>query len=219
MVVEAARQCGAVVSGGDVTDAELMAEIRTKWGALIAQVCHTSSVPPAFLAALIAGESGGDPNAKRFEPGVLASLWEVLLGRKTSFGSIGRTQLLTYAQTGSPVIPCTLDYSLQRLDGLATSWGLTQIMGYNAVNHMFSPGVVAKAEVLADPGANMEQTITMLAAFAHEFDLDLATEAADLLRCWNTGRPNGQTADPRYVDNGLARMKLYSYLPPMAVSA
>jgi hypothetical protein len=202
-----------------MTDAELMAEIRTKWGALIAQVCHSSSVPQAFLAALVAGESGGDPNAKRFEPGVLASLWEVLLGRKTAFGSIGRAQLLTYAQTGSLVIPCPLDYSMQRLDGLATSWGLTQIMGYNAVNNMFAPGVVAKAEVLIDPGANLEHAITMLAAFAHQFQLDLAEESAELFRCWNTGRPNGETADPRYVDRGLARIKLYNSLPPIAVSA
>jgi hypothetical protein len=204
-----------------MTDAELMAEIRTKWGALIAQVCHTSSVPPAFLAALIAGESGGDPNAKRFEPGVLASLWEVLLGRKASFGSIGRTQLLTYAQTGSPVIPCTLDYSLQRLDGLATSWGLTQIMGYNAavVPGIIPSGHIAHAEELTTPLFNLGSALNMLAQFAHDFQLDLATEAAELLRCWNTGRPNGQTADPRYVDNGLARMKLYSDLPPMAVSA
>jgi hypothetical protein len=202
-----------------VTDAELMAEIRTRWGALIAQVCHTSSVPPAFLAALIAGESGGDPNAKRFEPGVLASLWQVLLGRKTNFGRVGRVQLRAYAQTGSLVIPCPLDYSLQRLDGLASSWGLTQIMGYNALVGTFPQGVVEQAEVLADPGVNLCHSIIMLAAFAHEFELDLAKHFVDMFRCWNTGTPIGQTTDPRYVDNGLARMKLYSDLPPIAVSA
>ena len=203
-----------------MTDAELMAEIRTKWGALIAQVCHASSVPPAFLAALIANESGGDPNAMRFEAGVLASLWEVLLGRKAAYGSIGRDQLRTYAQTGSPVIPCTLDYSLQRLDGLATSWGLTQIMGYNAVAAKPVAGIVGfAAETLLTPNTNLPQAITMLATFAHEFDLDLAEESAELFRCWNTGRPNGETTDPRYVDKGLARMKIYSDLPPAAVSA
>ena len=201
-----------------VTDAELMAEIRSKWGVLIAQVCHTSSVPAAFLAALIANESGGDPNAKRFEAGVLASLWEVLLGRKAAYGSIGRDQLRTYAQTGSSVIPCTLDYSLERLDGLATSWGLTQIMGYNALDTTV-PGLVANAETLTTPSIALSDTLKMLATFAHEFDLDLAEESAELFRCWNTGRPNGETTDPRYVDKGLARMKIYSDLPPVAVSA
>jgi hypothetical protein len=197
-----------------MTDAELMAEIRTEWGALIAQVCHTSSVPPAFLAALVAGESGGDPNAKRFEPSVLASLWEVLLGRKASFGSIGRAQLLTYV---IPSETTSVDNSLQLIDGLASSWGLTQIMGYNFIALGVAPlSLVAWAK---DPENSLQRSISLFAAFAHEFDLDLAEEPAELFRCWNTGRPNGETTDPRYVDNGLARMKLYSDLPPIAVSA
>jgi len=30
-----------------------------------------------------------------------------------------------------------------------------------------------------------------------------------LFRCWNTGRPDGKTADPAYVENGLRRMEIY----------
>jgi len=190
-----------------VTDARFMALIHAKWGALIAQVCKSSSVPPAFLAALIAGESGGDPNAKRFEPGVLVSFWEVLLGRKASFGSIGRDQLLP---TAIPLFATPVDFTLQYLDSLATSWGLTQIMGYNA-----QP--LTAVGSLANPSVNLQVAIHMLATFAHEFDLDLAEESAELFRCWNTGRPNGETADPRYVDRGLARMKRYADLPPVSV--
>lgn len=199
-----------------MTDAQLMNSIKVKWGVQIDAACHSSSVPPAFLAALVVNESGGDPAAKRFEPEVLATIWKVLLGRKAAFGSIGRTQLLTYAQTGSPTIPCTLDHSLLRLDGLATSWGLTQIMGYNALG---ATAAESFADKLIDPATNLQKAISMLAAFAHQFQLDLAEESAELFRCWNTGRPDGETADPRYVDRGLARMKLYSDCPPIGVSA
>jgi len=55
-----------------------MQSIKDKFGAVIDDACKDSSVPPEFLAALIANETGGNPNAKRFERGVLASLWEIL---------------------------------------------------------------------------------------------------------------------------------------------
>ena len=63
--------------------------IHAKLGATIAAACKMSSAQPDFLAALIANESGGDSNAKRFERGVLDSLWSVLMGRSAHFGSIG----------------------------------------------------------------------------------------------------------------------------------
>jgi len=33
-----------------------------------------------------------------------------------------------------------------------------------------------------------------------------------LFRCWNTGRPDGRTADPAYVENGRRRMEIYREL-------
>ena len=57
-----------------------------------------SSVPASFLGALVANESGGNVLAKRFEPAVLAHLWEVLLGRKAAYGTIGRTDLVAFVQ-------------------------------------------------------------------------------------------------------------------------
>jgi hypothetical protein len=41
----------------------LMNTIRAKWGASIDAACALSSVKPEFLAALIANESGGNPDA------------------------------------------------------------------------------------------------------------------------------------------------------------
>ena len=79
-----------------------MASIAQDWGQMIASACHLSSVPPEFLAALIANETGGDPAKTRFEPGVFARL-----------------------QYAHP------DWTYARTRDNATSWGLTQIMGEN----------------------------------------------------------------------------------------
>src|SRR5271157_711099 len=113
-----------------MSDLQLMQKIKGTYGALLTQACSSSSVPASFLCALIANESGGDPLAKRFEPAVLAALWQVLLGRKANYGSIGRGDLVAYvADLAAPTIavPAALpNTAFNNLDALANSWGLTQ---------------------------------------------------------------------------------------------
>src|SRR5208282_4714750 len=115
----------------------LMLSIRKTWGGTITEACRASSIPVSFMAALIAGESGGHNDANRFEKNVLASLWEVLLGRKADYGSLRRADVVLYVTGAAPnpvSAPATLPAdAFQRVDALATSWGLTQIMGYNAL--------------------------------------------------------------------------------------
>jgi hypothetical protein len=196
---------------------ELMQSIKTKWNAEIASACSTSAtsssvpspgIPAAFVAALIANESGGDPNAKRFEKGVLASLWEVLLGRKAAFGSIATKDLIQFVANLSnipPVTPQSLPSdAFQRLDSLATSWGLTQIMGYEAI--AFRSTVAA----LQAPDTELVITLKMLAQFASRFGLDVTKDFSQLFDCWNSGRPHAPTADPQYIPNGLERMQLWT---------
>jgi hypothetical protein len=177
-----------------------MQGIKSAWGDAIAEACKTSNVPPSFLAALIAGESGGHNDAKRFEKNVLLNLWEVVLGRKAAFGSLGRSDLLNF-------IDDDLINTLEKLDELATSWGLTQIMGYHVLGTSLSLGD------LRVPEKHLGFALRMLAGFAHQFQLDVTQEFDDLFRCWNTGRPDGATFDPLYVSNGLARMAVWSSLP------
>ena len=200
----------------------LMQTIHAKWGSAIAAACarmtlHSgqATVPPAFLAALVAGESGGDPDAKRFEKAVLADLWEVLQGRKALYGSINRDAILAYlvaAAPGNPIVPSAgfvrsiIASALQQLDGLATSWGLTQVMGYEAI--AFSTSLSA----LEDPASELQCSLRMLADFARRFTLDPAKNSPELFSCWNTGRAHARTADPQYVPNGLARMQIYQQL-------
>jgi hypothetical protein len=190
----------------------LMTGIHAKLGATIAAACKMSSAQPDFLAALIANESGGDSNAKRFERGVLDSLWSVLQGRAANFGSIGMDDINSYIMLNLVLPPTAAEVrnwftdSLQRLDSLATSWGVTQIMGYEGIALGFD------VAALTDPARAMGYTCRMLADFARRFDLDLGKDYADLFTCWNTGRPHAQTADPNYVANGLARAQIYKHL-------
>ncbi|MGH9448527.1 MAG: hypothetical protein ACRD3O_22825, partial [Terriglobia bacterium] len=48
-------------------EAALMNRIHARWNADILSATRGSSVIPAFLAALAANESGGDPAARAFE--------------------------------------------------------------------------------------------------------------------------------------------------------
>lgn len=184
-----------------MTDQELMQSIKTKWGALLDNACKTSSVQPAFLAALVANESGGNPDAKRFEPGVLAQLFAVLLNRKAFYGSISRDNIVVFAQT----VPVDLKMQyIVALDQLSTSWGLVQIMGYEAISY-HTNGVGA----LQQPDSEMVVATRMLADFGARNGLDPTKDFSQLFDCWNTGRPHAPTADPQYIPNGLRRVGIY----------
>jgi hypothetical protein len=196
-----------------MTDANtvLMTRIQAEWGAMITEVSKTSTVPPAFLAALVANETGGNPHETRFERGALAALWEVLLGRKEAYGSIRRDDLFDHisaAVGAQPPISSAgllgpITGALRFVDGLATSWGLTQIMGYEAIVFGIS------FTDLQNPLIGLRTSLKMVSQFASRDDLDVRRDFSQMFDCWNTGRPHAPTADPQYIPNGLARMKIY----------
>ena len=192
------------------SETQLMQAIKSTWGTLITSACESSSVPAGFLAALVANESGGHNDARRFEPKVLASLWEVLLGRKANYGSVARAEVVDFVSGVSQAIfnvPKSLPAdAFQRVDGLATSWGLTQIMGYHVLGTSHDLGD------LKTPEPHFQMALRMLGGFAEEFSLDVTKDFEELFRCWNTGRPDGQTFDPQYANNGLVRMAVWSSL-------
>jgi hypothetical protein len=187
----------------------LMQSIRFQWKPQLEIAASGTAIPEAFLAALVANESGGEPDAKRFEPGVLGKLWEVLLDRKPRYGSIAKPDLSKYVQ---PTELTTTAESFRNLDDLATSWGLTQIMGYHILEWGSIPGWYRSVDDLRMPDRHLQCTALLLTQFANRFELDLSTNFSELLHCWNSGTPTGQTFDPEYVPNGLSRMELYSSL-------
>jgi hypothetical protein len=192
----------------------LMALIKNKYGEAIATACQDTGIPPAFVAALIANETGGKADAKRFEPGVLTHLFEVLVGRKADYNGIGREDLFKYIAPDPTIsydgYSAAITSALQRLNDLATSWGPTQIMGW----HILPDG--ESLSQLTDIPQGLAFTITLLKSFEAFFHLNVATDFASLFHCWNTGVPAGDpnhpTFDPNYVPNGLARMGIYASL-------
>lgn len=211
-----------------VSDANtiLMQSIQEHFGAAILEACRPSSVDATFLAALVANESDGKNDAVRFEPAVFEKLKEVLLGSRPHYSPAGikrpitKADLEAYCSPGSPDSP-RADFAteLQTLHNLATSWGLTQIMGWHLVEFQSGLGTA----YLATPGGNLTfDTKYLLPWFAEHYGLDLQKDFADLFHCWNTGVPGGDpshpTYDPNYVPNGLARQAIYQDLLDQAAT-
>jgi hypothetical protein len=188
---------------------------------VIEEACAASSVPPEFLGALAANESGGCADATRFEPAVYRHLQAVAEGRSPAFGTVTVTELnhevaellpandaalharyLTdaFAAAHSKDLQSATDEILREL---ATSWGYTQIMGYHMIGR---PGEVRQ---LLEPRFHFRMAIRLLSEFIVDYQVDPRREFAPMFCCWNTGRPYGRTFDPNYVEKGLRRMQIY----------
>jgi len=206
----------------------LMTRVFERCHQYLAPACATSSVPPEFLGALTANESGGSLDAARFEPAVYRHLKAVATGESPAYGHIRAQDLVANpADAASDVAdrlhPKAADYharyltapyaanhgaeltaaSDDRLREYATSWGFTQIMGYHVV------GRGGDVRALVDPDEHYRFALELLEEFAAQYKLDLAREFEEMFRCWNTGQPYGKTFDPAYVAKGLGRMQMY----------
>jgi hypothetical protein len=177
-----------------------MARIRAKWGDLILKACHPSSIPPEFLSALVANESGGHPGtASRFEPQVFRHLLDVQAGKASP------SDLLHHrpAHYGSITVADLRTRPESLIRAYATSWGLTQIMGYHVIGSSISV-----SDLVMD-AINLRVAVSLLCGFCSHFNLAPEVEFEEMFRCWNTGQPHGKTFDPQYVENGLRRLVIY----------
>ena len=216
-----------------------MHSIRQFWGTQLAAAVATSSIPEALLAAIVGNESGGHASP-RFEPAIYHRLADVAGGLSAAFSPPGIRRpltaawLLAYASPGeldgaervaemdcTPFPPSTpgapargLQWGLKRLRELATSYGLTQVMGWHLLEMAGLAGWKFTIADLSAPAANLKAAVLLLSYFGDRYQLDLEKEFPDLLRCWNTGQPTGTTFDPEYVTNGLARMAAYAAAAP-----
>ena len=208
------------------TEAEhrLVRRVFTRCDEFIQEACRSSSVPVEFLGALTANESGGDSAAVRFEPSVYRHLKAVAAGERPRYGGIGAEALceelteVLHPKTGefhekflNSLFTAGQASELSRLADealreLASSWGFVQIMGFHLI------GRHGTVRDLLEPRFHYHLANQLLAEFAESYQLDRGREFEELFRCWNTGRPDGRTTDPAYVENGLRRMKLYQEL-------
>ena len=167
-------------------DRATMRGILDRWGETISEACKYSSLAPEFLASLIASESGGNPDKTQLDADAYGCLWAVRAGAEFRYLSITQEDLQPLGN--------------KELQELATSWGLTQIMGYQILREPESP------RRLLDPAFNLRKAVELLAVFSEYCQLDPRVELEELFRCWNTGRPDGTTLDREYVEDGLRRL-------------
>jgi len=198
-----------------------MRKVHARCGEIIREAGKYSSVPPEFLAALIANESAANPHAARFEPAVYRHLKAVVEGKCPAYGGIRRESLdaeiedmlhpkaaafhgvylnASFTEDYAASLAASPDAALR---DLATSWGFTQIMGYHLVRR---EGTVRD---LLDPRFHFRLALELLAEFGARYELDLAREFDEMFRCWNTGQPYGETFHPDYVEKGRRRMDIY----------
>lgn len=210
--------------GHERGEQRLVARVFARCHPAIIAACKSSTVPPEFLGALTANESGGDARAARFEPAVYRHLAAVVSGESPAYGSIHADDLR--AELGRVLHPKADDFHThflppafgsnhraalaalpdEGLRELATSWGFTQIMGYHMVGRR---GTVRD---LLEPAFHYHAALELLAEFAATFQLDLTREFSEMFSCWNCGQPYGKCYDPHYIQNGLHRMSLYREL-------
>lgn len=170
-------------------------QIFERFGDLIAAAVSGSVVPDDFLAGLIGVEAGVGrdgqikPEAKRFEKHVFAALELVRGGGRKRYGTITTARLRPLTDSA--------------LRNLASSWGLTQIMGWHVMAEL-EPATIAE---LRAPETHLPLAVKLLEAAAGEYLR--ANDFASVLRIWNTGRANGTTHDPNYVANSRAVAAAY----------
>lgn len=198
-----------------------MQRIKDEVGPDISELVPASSIPKSFLAALIANETGREfaagglhaaANAKRFESAVFASLAKVLVGEQASYGSISAETIIDYCDQDHIAHPDTFVEGVQLLRSLATSHGITQIMGYHILERDLVHTAAGDTKALSAVNISLWYTVALLGQFVHSFSLDPARDFMELFTCWNTGSPRGKTFDPNYATNGVIRMQLYEAL-------
>lgn len=189
-----------------ISEVRLMQRVKRLAGPILDTFSPSSSVPEAFWAALTANETGeylihNLTVPKRFEPLVYKELIAVLQGIRPSYGKIKQQHLRMLGGA--------------RIRLLASSHGLTQIMGYHTIE------LGDALEDLDVPEKHYPIAANLMAGFVSEFNLDPASDFEPMARCWNTGQPwdnpvtpkiEGKTYDPNYVQNLLLRMKIWEAL-------
>lgn len=189
-----------------------MRRIHQEYGDVLHQVTRQFSLPPEFLAALIANESNGRMDAQRFEPHVLNRLLLAVRGKKefrdpSLIRPIPQEEWLRVAdraigrrEPGSSFFAA----GLKEMERLATSWGPTQMMGWHSVDWSYPIGELLEKQL------HFIHARKLLEWGCQKYDLFPNKDFEAMLRFWNTGYPAGRkTYDPDYVPNGLRRMAIY----------
>jgi len=211
----------------DQQELGLMHVVRKTAGIYIDSIAPRTSIPAAFLAALTATESGAylargiapelitrkEPNpisqlcllAAGFKPKLSLSTADLL----AELGELGEARRrASYHLAEMPTdVSALAGLPLRLFIEYGSSWSFTQIMGYHAL--------VWRDRTLQDirqPATHYSCALHLMASFCQRYGLDPQQDFEAMGRCWNTGRPDGQTYDAQYIPNLLRRMELWEQL-------
>jgi hypothetical protein len=189
---------------------KLAEQIYERFGDEISEDAERSFVPPSLVAGFIGSEAGKDrsgqivPGATRFEPHVFRHLQSLRDNGRTTNGKNNYNGILQKHLA---------DASDAALRALATSYNLTQIMGwwmlvgrirdYWKVN----PRLDGTIKQLRDDEYHLEYAVILLEQSAGRYIKK--GDFASVCRIWNTGSPTGKTYHAAYVDNILAVKSAY----------
>lgn len=146
-----------------------------------------TAISPAYMAAIITLESSppGNRDSRRFEPRIYERLRQARAG------------IRPYGRMGPGLLGGLSDSQLKEL---STSHGLTQIMGY----HCLDLGCDVR-DLMSEH--HLQWSVVYMARRYQKYARKGDWEAC--FRIHNTGRPNGKTYRPDYVERGLKRMAYY----------
>lgn len=153
----------------------------------IDKAVRDTEIPASYLAALISLESHppGNRESRRFEPRVYQRLLE-LKNEGKPFARIQRKRLEGLGDS--------------ELRELATSYGLTQIMGYHCLDLGCS---------IRDLAGSYHLLWSVAYIRRHYLGQVIRKEWASCFRIHNTGRAEGTTSRDDYAEKGLLRMQYY----------
>lgn len=197
---------------------QIAKEIFNNYGALIRRARKGEpggeSINESFIAGFVGVEAGRfhsgekrgqiNPAATRFEKGVYADLVSL---RDRGFCFIGGKKHSTYSGVRRSQIADASDAALR---ALATSYELTQIMGWHCINNLSNAAGRVTIADLRDHSKHLFYTVRLLQIVGGKYLENKDYES--VLRIWNTGNANGKTHDPDYVENALSVKNAYSKL-------
>lgn len=166
---------------------KIMYKIYHQWHPKIMDAVSGTDISAAYMAALISLESSppGNARSERFEQHIYERLYN-LKHQAQKFGSIKQSDLARYDDAG--------------MRQLATSYGLTQIMGYHCI----------RMGCTIDELRGEDHLLWAIGYMMNHYQKAAAQkdwQAA--FRIHNTGRPDGRPHRADYVERGLLRMEYY----------
>ncbi len=168
-------------------DDSIMYYIYQKYHQQILYAVDGTEIPASYLAALISLESYplGDWDSERFEIKIYNRLID-LKYRGIAFGNVPRDKIIKLNDN--------------EIKQLATSYGLTQIMGYHCLSLGCSIDDLRGSDHLLWSVDFIRKNYLQYIK---------SNKWEECFRIHNSGRPTGKTFNKNYAEKGIKRMKLY----------